>query len=313
MELSTLTLSFEARHSLRAFNTDVSIVASDWRELPSFTRLESFFAAYEARFSRFLPSSDVGQFNHRRAECAVVSAELFALINRCHHFSRITEGIFNPLILTSLEAAGYDRSFEHLSKTSRSRHGTRIPPFEVLQIAEVTREVSLDLPWGIDLGGIGKGHAVDMARALLPDGCGVLIDAGGDIFATGRGPGGAPWLVDVADPHAPGRVIARVELVDQAVASSWITRRRWRTDAGWSHHLIDPRTGLPADSGLAGATVIAARTDEADVFAKTAVILGAEAGLEFLERMGVDGLLIGADGTQLHTPGWPGQSNGGIP
>ncbi len=307
MELSTLVLGLDARHSFCAFNTEVNLVAADWRHSHLFGSLETLFTRYEARFSRFLPTSELWRFNHRVSERDRVSAEMRELLKRCRYFSSITGGIFNPAILTNLEDAGYDRSFELIGGTSRLRPRPPVPAFESLLIDGGTREVSLSLPFGVDFGGIGKGNAVDEAQALLPAGSGFLIDAGGDIFAAGRGPGGTPWLIDVADPREPDRVIARVELVDQAIASSWTTRRRWRCAAGEAHHLIDPRTGLPAESGLVGATVIAARTDEADVFAKTALILGPEAGIDFLKRMGVDGLLIGEDGTQLHTTGWPGE------
>ena len=96
-----------------------------------------------------------------------------------------------------------------------------------------------------------------------------------------------------------------MSLSDQAVATSWTTRRRWRTRGGWAHHLIDPKTGRPAASGLTAVTVIAPCAVQADVFAKAALILGPEQGLVLLEARGLQGLLVLDDGSLLKTSDWP--------
>jgi thiamine biosynthesis lipoprotein len=97
-------------------------------------------------------------------------------------------------------------------------------------------------------------------------------------------------------------VLITLVIADRAVATSAPNRRRWRAGAAWAHHLIDPRTGLPARSDLLQATAIARTAEEADVLAKVAFLLGATAGTRFLEERGAAGILITTDGA-MHRVG----------
>jgi thiamine biosynthesis lipoprotein len=158
----------------------------------------------------------------------------------------------------------------------------------------------------LDLGGIGKGYAVDgAARALAPT-ADFLVDAGGDIFASGDGPAGDGWPVAVADPLREDADLGVVRLRDQALATSTVARRRWQRDGRWLHHLIDPRTGEPALSDAISVSVIAPSAVEADIFAKVALLLGSENGTHFLRAQGAQGLFIATDGSWRATAEWPG-------
>jgi thiamine biosynthesis lipoprotein len=232
---------------------------------------------------------------------------MLALLEECLRLHRRTGGIFNPLVIESLEAAGYDMSFEQLAARGpiQMSPGVVAPSLECLDLHAGRQAATLPLGLRLDLGGFGKGYAVDHAVALLPAGANFLIDGGGDIYAAGFAPQGGPWRVDVVHPIAPDEVICNVALSDGGIATSWATKRRWRVTGGWAHHLIDPRTGRPAESGVIGATVIAPTTVEADVFAKCALILGPKDGPAFLDTQGVHGLLVLADGSIQRTAYWP--------
>lgn len=164
---------------------------------------------------------------------------------------------------------------------------------------------------GFDPGGIGKGLAADLVTAelLAAGAAGACVNLGGDLRVAGRAPGapaepGAPgWGVGVENPF--GRQLAAVlSLHDGGVATSSRLRRRW-TGPGQapSHHLIDPRTGLPAASGLASVTVVAASAWQAEWLTKAAFLAGAAAGSALLERLGAAGALITDGGSILHTAG----------
>jgi len=300
-------MRLEARRSFRCFNTDVAIELSDWRWAHLLPPAEAFFHGFESQFSRFLPGSELSRFNRRETETVAVSAEMFDLLTECLKLNEQTGGVFNPLVLKDLEAAGYNASFEKLTPgASANTSAPGVPPaLTCLTLHEQRREASLPAGLRLDFGGIGKGYAVDAAAALLVEASDFLVDAGGDIYAAGHAPDGGPWRIDVADPAAPEDRIDVVALSDQAIATSWTTRRRWQTASGWAHHLIDPRSGLPAESGVTGATVIASRAVEADVFAKCALILGPEEGLDFLEAQGAQGTLVLVDGSLRRTQHWP--------
>jgi thiamine biosynthesis lipoprotein ApbE len=117
----------------------------------------------------------------------------------------------------------------------------------------------------------------------------------------------------IAHPST-GETVSTVALRDQALATSTTARRQWRIAGVRRHHLIDPRTGDSSRSGVASASVIAPTTVEADVFAKTALILGASRGPEFLADVGCPGLLVLDDGAVHATADWPHvESTGGVP
>ncbi len=303
----------------RAMNTDVRIIAVDWRRSDMLADAESIFHEIEARFSRFLPGSELSAFNARTDDRVGVSAQMMQLFDLALYFNKRTDGLFDPAVLPALEAAGYDRSFE---RVVRDGPGARTPrsgqehAFSIAQVQFDHRERMLTAPMGlrIDFGGIGKGYTVDVASQRLSDTRDFLVDAGGDIYASGNGPGGDGWPIGIADP-ANGTDLDVVVLRDAAIATSTTARRRWRRGGRWHSHIIDPRTGASTASEVVSASVIAGTATEADVYAKCALMLGTVEGRRFLETNRAQGLLVLDNGGVVRTPGWPGiapQSSEGV-
>ncbi|MFN8169516.1 MAG: FAD:protein FMN transferase [Candidatus Nanopelagicales bacterium] len=176
-----------------------------------------------------------------------------------------------PRVLMALTAIGYDRSLPFESRRlalsdeagpSRRRPWRRKPwrpDFDDVRSAvRIGREP-------VDLGGIGKGLAVHWAAELLAgSGESVLVEAGGDIMCLGDGPEGEGWLVDVENPFG-GDPAAVLRVLDVGVATSSTRIRSWKLGERQVHHLIDPRTGLPAESDLASVTVVSADSAIAEV------------------------------------------------
>jgi thiamine biosynthesis lipoprotein len=136
----------------------------------------------------------------------------------------------------------------------------------------------------IDLGGIAKGALADLLIDELGDNA--VCNLGGDLRLRGAGPEGDGWHIGLCD----GTVVA---LRDGAVCSSGITKRRWGHSM---HHLIDPRTGMPAKTDLAEVSVVTDCALRGEVYAKTAVLLGAAKGVAFLEARGVHFAVMPAEG-----------------
>jgi thiamine biosynthesis lipoprotein len=199
---------------------------------------------------------------------------------------------------------------------ARAPRGVPAHAFSIAQVQLDRRQRTLTAPTGmrIDFGGIGKGYAVDVASQRLSDTRDFLIDAGGDIFASGSGPGGDGWPIGIADP-ANGADLDVVVLRDQAIATSTTAQRRWKRGDRWRSHIIDPRTGASTGSEVVSASVIAGTATEADVYAKCALMLGAGDGRRFLETNRAQGLLVLDNSCVLRTSGWPGvapQSSEGV-
>ena len=161
----------------------------------------------------------------------------------------------------------------------------------------------------LDLGGIGKGRAADLVleHVLRAGAAGGCVDLGGDVAVAGRtADGGDDWVVAVDDPFEPGQDLALVRLEAGAVTTSSRNRRRWTTTTGPAHHLIDPTTGRPADSGLTAVTVIAGSAAGGEVHAKAALIAGLDRGRSMLSEAGLCGLLVTDEG-RVETAGPVGE------
>jgi thiamine biosynthesis lipoprotein len=242
----------------------------------------------ERIFSRFTADSDTSRVNAAAGRPTRVSP-LFtaALAEACAH-QAASGGLFDPFLAADLVRLGYDRDFAAVRSAPAAPAapprpaGGGAPPR--VRIDHGVPEVALSPGLAVDLGGFVKGWAVQRAagermRAGAPRG---LIDAGGDIAAW-RGPGGAPWRIGVEHPldTAPAGVLALPPVA--AVATSSVVRRGWRDTAGARlHHIIDPRTGAPADSDCLQATVLAADLAAAEVYATCLVLLGTGDGPAWL-------------------------------
>ncbi|OGO40008.1 MAG: hypothetical protein A2Z04_01035, partial [Chloroflexi bacterium RBG_16_57_9] len=247
-------------------------------------QVEAQFRASEARFSRFDPTSELSRLNQATGRPFRASPELFVLVAEALQAAAVSGGLFNPGILSALELAGYDRSFEQLDRREVTGPGTAISANErdtpipelpdLMRIRLDAQSRTIHLPAGLrlDLGGIAKGWTVDRAVALLADLGPCMVNAGGDLCAWGAPPGQSHWRIGIPDPWRPERDVAILRVRDKALATSGINRRRWRHNGREQHHLIDPHRGVPATSDLVTVTVIASTATQAEVLAKVAFL-----------------------------------------
>lgn len=256
--------------AFRAMDTDVDLLACSRRPLAeAFRRVESRFLAIEAAFSRFRAGSLVSRLNSGEA---IEDPQLEAVWRMALDAYDQTGGLFNPMILPGLEAAGYRQTFSEVS-------GGRP---QVMPVADPRRAVELAhgclrlREGAVDLGGIVKGWTVDQVMSeFAGQADAALVNAGGDLLARGDEPGGEGWEMAIQHPH--GGVLWQGR-VNGALATSSSLRRRWLAEGGVvAHHLIDPRTGSPAESDFVQVSVFAERVAEAEVWSKAILIGGAEA------------------------------------
>lgn len=243
----------------------------------------------EAALSRFRPESEVSRLNAHSGKWVAVSDILFQAVMKARHAAQVTGGLYNPLVLPALHAAGYTRSFEDIVRSGgqvwrRDDIPVIIPDWRGIEIRTRARAIRLPAGAQIDLGGTGKGWtAAQIAdRLSLYGPC--LVDAGGDLVARGKPQGQTGWRIEVAEAglleqRAP---ITSVMVADRAVATSGIDYRRWLMNGKLQHHLIDPRTGKPAVTDVLSATVIHPDAVIAEGYAKALVLLGSEAGLDWI-------------------------------
>jgi thiamine biosynthesis lipoprotein len=297
------------REQFRAMGTTISLLLPDHRANVGADAVRSLFAQWEQTLSRFRPESELSELNTQAGRPVSVSALLYEVVEVALAAARATDGLFDPTLLRQLVVAGYDRSFETLPH--RLPRALTVPgpggAWREIQLDPASRQVTLPLGSGLDLGGIAKGMAVDAALERLQDLDidAALVNAGGDLAAFGRPVEHSDWPIAVPTRNGSYTVALR----HGAVATSGIARRRWRQGPEQRHHLLDPRTGRSAH-GLWSVSVGAAMCVQAEVGAKVACILGPEAGARFLTDNGLCGLLVHQGGTCETAGGWPAPADG---
>lgn len=214
-----------------------------------------------ARLTRFSLTSELSTLNAGAGRWLRISPQLEELLRHALRAHEMSGGLVNAAVLPAMRAIGYTRTLAEGPTVAVLDTARAMPSLP--GVLEVHPQAARLTPGaGIDLGGIAKGWMADRLVEAL--GSNSLANLGGDLVATGLGPDGAGWPLGFAG--------TTLMLLDQGAATSSVRRRSW----GELHHLIDPRTGLPARSGLEEVSVVAAGGFEAEVSAKTALLLGRE-------------------------------------
>jgi thiamine biosynthesis lipoprotein len=265
----------------------------------AFAEAEGCFRDAEAALSRFDPSSELSHLNARAGQWVPVSRLLWDVLLLALDYAAESDGIFDPTVLGALKAAGYDRSFTQIGSGGQAVGAQSHAPtggWREIEVDSTGRAVWLPPGVGLDFGGIAKGYTAGWAARWLSVWGPGLVDAGGDLVA-GDPPHGKPgWPVTILTPRIDGQVsdtaLASLPLDNAALATSGIDHRFWLVDGKPAHHIIDPRTGQPADTDALTATVIAPSGSAAEVWAKVALIGGVEEGMALLSQRDIPALIV---------------------
>jgi thiamine biosynthesis lipoprotein len=254
--------------------------------------------------SHYKPESQLSQINEHAAEAPVqVDRELFDLLKLSLHFSEITDGAFDITYAGVGHLYDYRRRIRPTEEQIRAALPTVNWRNLILDPDKLT--VKFAMPgMRIDVGGIGKGYAVDRCIAILQarGSSHALVTAGGDSRIIGDRDG-RPWVVGIRHPDDPNKIVTRLPLVDTAMSTSGDYYRFFDENGVRYHHIIDPHTGHPA-SKVRSATILGPTATETDGLSKTAFILGAEKTLEMINRMpNFDAVFVTPDGRVLYSKG----------
>ncbi len=290
----------------RALGTSAAIVVSDRGALAAArAAVEAELAAVDLACSRFRSDSDLSRLNAGAGRPVRVGALLLEAIAVALRAAALTDGIVDPTIGRALILAGYDRDFATLAHARSRLVATRVEGWQTVSVDLARSEARLPREVRLDLGATAKALAADRAAsaaAAAAPGAGVLVNLGGDIAVAGPAPAGG-WAVRVADDHrappdAPGQTLA---ISTGGLATSSTTVRRWGPDA---HHIIDPRTGLPADSPWRTVSVAADSCVDANIASTAAIVLGDDAP-GWLEARDLPARLVDHEGATLALAEWP--------
>lgn len=268
----------------------------------------------EDELSRRLDTAELYAINSAAGEDAgiEVSEEMSQLLDRCLDVWKESDGALDVTIGAVVGLWDID------SWAGEGKDAAFMPPAdEELQAAlaacggEKLRKQKrmLFLPEGmqIDLGAVGKGIALDRILIYLAEReniTGAIISVGGSILTYGQKPDGSCWRVGVTDPADTAANIGTLKLEGQwCVSTSGDYERYVEVDGVRYHHIIDPATGYPADSGVAGVTILSRDGFLSDALSTACFILGAERGIPLAEHYGAEALFVGKDGSIIMTDG----------
>lgn len=264
-----------------------------------------------ARMSVFQAESDVAHLNAAAGKAAVpVHTETLRLLEYAKHVAVSSNGAFDITIQPLIDLWGVGRKEERIPTAREIRRIRRLVDIRALA-CDMNRGVAFlkKAGQGVDLGGIAKGYAADEVKRILQE-HGVqsaLINLGGNIAALGVRPDGLPWNVGVQNPTgARGAYLGTLKIAGDSVVTSGVNERFFIQNGRRFHHLIDPRTGWPAQSGLLSVTVVCARSLDADALSTALFILGFR-GLPLLREYGAEAVFAMENGQIFTTKGLAGR------
>ncbi len=237
-----------------------------------------------------------------------VTPDVFKVIQASLEYSRLMGGAFDvsvgPLVkLWGIGLGGAGR----VPPQQEIERARALVDYRRIELDAAASTVRLRDPgMSLDLGGIAKGYAADEVAAILRDG-GVksaIIDLGGNILVIGSRPAGGKWRIGIQDPDkARGEYLGIVEVSDATVVTSGVYERYFIKDGVRYHHILDPKTGAPARTGLLSTTIVTRQSMGADALAKV-FVLGVERGMALIKSLpGVEAIFVTEDRKVIVSPG----------
>jgi FAD:protein FMN transferase len=290
----------------RALGTTAQILVADPSRVDIAERaLRRELDAIDLAASRFRDDAEIARI--ATGAWTPVSSVLFEAMKTAVRVAAATDGIVDPTVGGAMNAMGYRSDFDSIDGSNALTLPAVVPGYERIELDARRRMVRVPVGVEIDLGSSAKALAADRAAHTAAEsaGCGVLVNLGGDIAVAGDAPDGG-WLVFVTDDHRAGRTTdgQTIALSSGGLATSGTTVRRWRKADRDVHHIVDPRTGLPAAEVWRTSSVTALTCVDANAAATASIVLGFDAP-GWLERLGLSARLVTTDGDVFRVGGWP--------
>lgn len=289
------------------FNT-TNTISAETDDASIIDRAVAWCDRCELLLSRVDPASELFRLNHARGVPTDVDPGLATFIDTALAYCRATDGLFD----ITMGSATQLWDFKRQTIPNPDDLAAALRHVDYRNVAVTGSTVTLHDPLAcVDLGGIAKGHIADGILALLRE-SGVeraLVNLGGNVAVMGGKPDETPWRVGIRKPFPSSALpmldsFACVSVRDGSVVTSGIYERAFERDGTLYHHILDPRTGFPAQTDLLSATVVSRASLDADGFTTALVIMGADRALAFAEsHPSLEAVLVTNEGDVLATSG----------
>ena len=269
----------------------------------------------EAVLSRTAEGSELYALNTSNGETVEYGADdiLPALIETALTISDATDGAFDPTLAPVLDAWGFTKDEHRVPSAGELKELLSHTGCGKVALEKTADGWTVTLLDGaqLDLGGIAKGYAADLLRAQLEkEGVtSATLDLGGDVFVMGRKTDGSDWRIAVKDPADTESYLGIVSAADKFIVTSGVYERYFEENGVRYHHILDPKTGCPAESGLVSVTVLCENGAWwADALSTACFVLGPDSALALRDDLADQGtdfelILVTDDGRVLYTDG----------
>lgn len=281
--------------SISLYDADESLLGEVWE----------MCARYEALLSKTVEGSDVYRINHAEGLPVKVDHETWLILSRAKQINEQSGGKFAVTIAPVVSLWDFTGGFERMPTEKELARTLPLVNDSLLQLGEDDM-VTLPAGMSIDLGGIAKGYIADKVAELVRGRTtGSAMSFGGNTYVTGSKPSGTAWVIGIQDPASvTGTPLMVLDIREGTVVTSGVYERFFMKDGVRYHHILDPDTGISANTGVVSATIVGLNSMEADAYATCCVVLGAEKAISLMEALGHDAVIIMEDGTVLQTKGF---------
>jgi len=296
-----------------AIGTRIRLVVTEASQLDRARAiLTDDLAALDAACSRFRADSELMALDASAGQPTTVSPLLAEAVSAALRGAMLTGGLVDPTVGRAMETIGYDRDFDSVPAHGAALRITvsHVPQWRQIRLDESAHLLTVPAGVRLDLGATAKAWAADRSAQRIGRelGCGVLVSLGGDIAVAGQVPTGG-WSIRVqditGDPSSPAQGPSGVIAIRAGgLATSSTSARRWQRGGDLMHHILDPRTGRPADSDWRTVSVAAGSALDANI-ASTASIIRGRSAVGWLAKLGLPARLVAVDGSVTTLAGWP--------
>lgn len=264
----------------------------------AYSRVTAELGRLESLLSFFKEESDVSKLNKMAGKGEIkLNAEVIHILEEARKYSQLSRGAFEVTLGMLCNLWRCSGRVSKVPAASEIEELLLYAGYKGLNIKGEERTAYLSSSrMAVDLGGIGKGFAADAAIEIYRNNGldSAFIDLGGNVKTLGKKPDGSDWVVGIQHPWAPRGVLLGVLLASgQSVVTSGVSERYFTVDGTRFHHILDPHTGWPANSGLESSTVICEESMKADALSTAAFIMGLDKGMDLIGRMaGVEAIFV---------------------
>lgn len=302
----TALVEFKQSERLMGNDFEITVVAAE----EAWAREKIALAIAEIRrierlLTTFDESSQTNQVNQQAGIGPVkVDPEVFALIKRSLKISAVTDGAFD-ITYGSVDKRlwNFDRNMKQLPDPHIAKAAVKLINYRNVLLDETMSTVLLkEKGMRIGFGGIGKGYAADMAKALLVKE-GVqsgIVNASGDLITWGTQADHKPWTIGIAHPDDARAAFSCLNISNLAIATSGNYEKYVLIDGKKYSHTINPKTGMPV-SGIKSVTIISPYAEIADAMATPVMVMGVKAGLHLIDQIDYLGCIIVDDHNKIYS------------